>query len=204
MEFKDIVMARYATKGFDGKKISDDQVKELQELIRHAPSSFNVQPWRVVVIRDDERKKALLEAAWKQPQITSCSHLFVFCANTELEACADRLEAELKGSGVPESSVTGFLGMIRSFIKGLSPEARLSWAQRQAYLALANGLNGATSLGFDSCPMEGFAPEQVSRILGLPKSLVPTVLMTIGYASDKPRPKVRFPREFMFVEKVQA
>lgn len=204
MQFKDIVMERYATRGFDGKKIPDDQVKALQELIRYAPSSYNVQPWRVVVISDNERKKTLLDAAWKQPQVTSCSHLFVFCANTELEACTDRLENELKGAGVPQNTITGFIGMIRGFLKSLSPDARLPWAQRQTYIALANGLNGAKSLGFDSCPIEGFMPDQVSQILSLPKSLVPTVLMTIGYANDKPRPKVRFPRDYMFIEKVQA
>ena len=135
MQFKDIVMERYATRGFDRKKIPDDQVKALQELIRYAPSSYNVQPWRVVVISDNERKKTLLDAAWKQPQVTSCSHLFVFCANTELEACTDRLENELKEAGVPQNTITGFIGMIRGFLKSLSPDARLPWAQRQTYIA---------------------------------------------------------------------
>ena len=201
MTFKEIVMARSASKSFDGQTISQDKVDELMEIIRFAPTSFNVQPWRVMVIADAERKEALKEAAWNQPQVTSCSHLFVFCANTDLDGLVDRLEARTLESGVPRDKVGGFIGMIRGFIQGLDAPARLSWAQRQTYIALANGLNGTKSLGFDSCPMEGFEPEAFAEILQLSDHLVPTVLMAIGKASDTPRPKLRFRPEEMFFER---
>ena len=94
-----------------------------------------------------------------------------------------------------------FIGAIRGFIKGLQGENRLAWAQRQTYLALGNGINGAKALGFDSCPMEGFEPDEFAKILGLPETLVPTALMTIGHANDTPRPKLRFSREELFFEK---
>ena len=95
----------------------------------------------------------------------------------------------------------GFIGMIRDFIQGLDAPARLTWAQRQTYIALANGLNGTKSLGFDSCPMEGFEPEAFAEILQLSDHLVPTVLMAIGNASDTTRPKLRFRPEEMFFER---
>lgn len=198
MEFQEIVMARYATKEFNGRPVPEDQVEALMDLIRHAPSSFNVQPWRALVIADAERKASLVEAAWGQKQITSCSHLFVFCANTDLEPLVDRLEARLLEAGTPEDQATGFTGMIRGFIANLDADQRLAWAQRQAYIALANGVNGTKSLGFDSCPMEGFMPDKFSEILGLPSTLIPTVLMPIGYAGDTPRPKLRFNQDEMF------
>ena len=81
----------------------------------------------------------------------------------------------------------------------MSEEQKLSWSQRQAFLALGNALNGAKSLGFDSCPMEGFDPKEYAKILGLPGNLVPTALCPIGYASDKPNPKLRFPKDEVFV-----
>lgn len=202
MTFKEIVMARYATKGFDGKTIPQDKVDDLLYLIRHAATSFNVQPWRVMVIADDERKKALAGAAWNQAQVTSCSHLMVFCANTDLESLTDRLEAQTIEAGTPKEKVEVFIGMIRGFVEGLQGEKRLAWAQKQTYLALGNGINGAKALGFDSCPMEGFEPDKFAQILGLPESIVPTVLMTIGYATDTPRPKLRFSHDEMFFETV--
>ncbi|MDD1666434.1 MAG: nitroreductase family protein, partial [Methanomicrobiales archaeon] len=66
------------------------------------------------------------------------------------------------------------------------------------FLALGNALNGAKSLGLDSCPMGGFDPKEYARILGLPPHLVPTMLCPVGYAADTPEPKIRFPVEEIF------
>ncbi len=200
MNFKEIVNSRYATKSFDSEVVPGEKIDELIELIRHAATSFNLQPWVVRIVRDGETKAKLQPASWNQPQITTCSDLFVFCANTDLESLADRLDAQMRESGVPEESIEGFMGMVRPFVGGLHGNARLSWAQRQTYIALANGINGAKSLGLDSCPMEGFDPGQYAEFLGLPDHLVPTVLMPVGYANDSARGKLRFSREHLFQE----
>ena len=75
--------------------------------------------------------------------------------------------------------------------KNLKDNFSLSWAQQQVYLALANAVNGAKALGFDSCPMTGFDPSALSKILGLPSHIVPTALCPVGYAADAPMPKAR-------------
>ncbi len=196
--FSEIVMSRHATKLFSDRKVSAELVGELQDLIRHAATAFNFQPWQVVVVEDDVQKESLSEAAYGQPQITSCSHLFVFCANTDLETLVDRLEVESTEAGLAPESVAAYIGMIRGFAEGLVGDNRLSWAQRQTYLALGNGINGAKSLDFDSCPMEGFDSVRFAEILGLPDTLIPTALMPIGYADGEPRAKLRFSREEMF------
>ena len=201
MNFPDIVMARYATKSFDGREIPTADFERLLELIRFAPTSFNLQTWRALIVKDAARKEAVQKAAWNQPQVTTCSHLLVFCANTQLELLADRLEERMLAAGVPTPQVSGFLGMVRGWIENLG-EGRTAWAQRQCYLSLANGLHGAKALGFDSCPMEGFDPAGVAAALGLPAHLTPTVMMPIGYAADTPRAKLRFTREEMFFEQV--
>jgi len=77
----------------------------------------------------------------------------------------------------------------------MTKEQKLAWSQAQTYLALGNALNGAKSLGFDSCPMGGFDPEAVTRILRIPPPLVPTMLCPVGYAADKPKKKMRFAKE---------
>jgi len=147
MAFHDIVMSRTATKHFDRRKVPADQVRALQDLIRHAASAFNLQPWRAVIVEDDACKRDLAEATWNQPQITTCSNLFVFCANTDLEALVARLEAESIRSGIPADTVRAFIGTVRDFTVQLQGTERLSWAQKQTYLALANGINGALSHG---------------------------------------------------------
>jgi nitroreductase len=85
-------------------------------------------------------------------------------------------------------------GMAAGFVAGMTREQQAAWSQAQTYLALGNALNGAKSLGFDSCPMGGFDPKAYSRILKIPTHLTPVMLCPIGYAADKQGPKIRFPR----------
>ena len=198
MDFKKIVMERYAVKLFDGIKIPEQKVKELFEMIRLAASSFNIQPWKVIVITNDELKEKLAPASWHQKQITTCSHLLVFCANKDIAGNIDLLEKEMIKNGANAESIKSYIQMMRDFEKRLSDSEKLSWAQRQTYLALGNALNGAKALGFDSCPMEGFDSKEYSKILNLPQNLVPSALCPIGYAADKPKAKLRFPDKEVF------
>jgi nitroreductase/dihydropteridine reductase len=195
MEFADIVMSRYATKKFDGRKIPEAKINELLELVRFAPSAINLQPWKIKVVTDQKVKEQLRPAAFDQEQVTSCSHLFVFCADPDYDSLIHRLGTLLKKSGVPEEIQRMVIGMAAQFTQPMSPEQKLAWSQAQTYLALGNALNGAKSLGFDSCPMGGFDPKEFSRILKIPPPLVPTMLCPVGYAADKPMQKVRFAKE---------
>jgi nitroreductase / dihydropteridine reductase len=195
MDFAKIVMSRYATKKFDGKKIPEKKVDELLELVRFAPSAINLQPWKIRIVTDQKVKEQLKPAAFNQEQVTTCSHLLVFCADPDYDNLIKRLGALLKKNGAPEEMQKMVIGMAENFTKPMSPEQRLAWSQAQTYLALGNALNGAKALGFDSCPMGGFDPKEFSRILNIPPPLVPVMLCPIGYAADKPMPKVRFAKE---------
>jgi len=97
--------------------------------------------------------------------------------------------------GVPVDMKNMVIGMAREFTGKMSMEQKRAWSQAQTYLALGNALNGAKALGFDSCPMGGFDPAEYSRILNIPANLVPVMLCPVGYAADKPLPKIRFPKE---------
>jgi nitroreductase/dihydropteridine reductase len=195
MEFADIVMSRYATKKFDGRKIPETRIAELLEMVRFAPSALNLQPWKIKVVTDQKIKEQLKPAAFNQEQVTTCSHLFVFCADPDYDSLIRRLGTLLKKSGVSEEMQKMVVGMAVQFTQNLAPDRKLAWSQAQTYLALGNALNGAKSLGFDSCPMGGFDPDEFSRILKIPSPLVPTMLCPVGYAADKPMQKIRFAHE---------
>jgi nitroreductase len=198
MEFREIVMSRYATKKFDGRKIPEGKVSELLELVRFAPSAINLQPWKIKIVTDQKVKEQLKPATWGQEQITSCSHLLVFCANPDFESLIEKVGQLMKTSGVPEEARKMVTGIAADMTGKMSGEQKLCWAQSQLFLALGNAVNGAKSLGFDSCPMGGFDPKEYARILKIPPPLVPTMLCPLGYAADKPAPKVRFAKEEIF------
>ena len=200
MEFEEIVKIRYATKEFTGKKVSEEDLNRLLEMIRLAPSSYNIQPWKIIVISDEKIKEKLSPVAYNQPQIKSCSHLLVFCANTDLKEIINDIEKGLLESGKKPEQIKGYINTLRDFEKSLTNDKKLSWAQRQLYLALSNAVNGAKSLGFDSGPMEGFNSEEFSKILELSENIVPTALCAIGYAKEfeNKGPKFRLKKEDIF------
>jgi nitroreductase / dihydropteridine reductase len=195
MEFSEIVMSRYATKKFDGRKIPEQKIDELLEMVRFAPSALNLQPWKIKVVADQKIKEQLKPFAFDQEQVTTCSHLLVFCADPDYESLIRRLATLLKKNSVPGEIQEMVIGMAKKFSQPMSAEQKLAWSQAQVYLALGNALNGAKALGFDSCPMGGFDPKEFSRILKIPAPLVPTMLCPVGYAADKPMPKARFAKE---------
>jgi len=197
-EFSEIVRTRYATKSFDGKRIDEATMQKLLELIRLAPSSVNLQPWRIKVISDQATKEALSPHSWNQKQITTCSHLLVFCADTKLEERMAAMVMRMKASEVSAENIEGFSRMVGGMLTRMDGPQRLIWAQKQCYIAMSHALLGAKSLGLDSCPMEGFVPSEYSRVLKLPAHLVPTLVVPVGYPNDKPWPKVRFEKKDVF------
>ena len=192
-------MQRYATKRFDGRAVPEETVQELLEFVRFAPSALNLQPWRIRVVTDPAEKERLQPAAFGQPQVTTCSHLLVFCADPDYDGLIRKLDGLLRKNHVPDEMRETVIGMSRQFTAPMTAEQRLSWSAAQTYLALGNALNGAKALGLDSCPMGGFDPAAVSNILRLPTPLVPVMLCPIGYAADTPGPKLRHPIEELLV-----
>ncbi|PKG31532.1 MAG: NAD(P)H-dependent oxidoreductase [Methanoregula sp.] len=193
-----MVMQRYATEQFDGRMVEEEKLFLLLDIIRYSPSAFNLQPWKIKIVSASRIKASLRPHANDQPQITSCSHLLVICANTELEALLDKVLEGMLQSGVQKQVVEQYATMIREYISSMSAEQRMSFAREQIYIALGNAVNGAKSLGFDSCPMGGFDPAAFADVLFLPEEYVPVVLCAIGYAADSPPPKMRLPREDVF------
>jgi nitroreductase len=190
---------RYATKQFDHtRKVPEAAVKELLEAVRLAPSSFGLQPWKVLVITDPQLRAKIREHAWGQPQVTDASHLIIFAARKEIheEYIEHFIKTTAEARNATIESLEGFRGMLLNSVKNMTPEAMTSWNQRQAYIALGILMLGAAEKHIDSCPMEGFDAKEVDKVLGL-TDYTATAFCPIGYriASDKYAmlAKVRFP-----------
>ncbi|MFH0914858.1 MAG: nitroreductase family protein [bacterium] len=198
MEFQEIVRQRYATKLFDGRAVPEAKVAELLELVRWAPSGLNIQPWKIKIVADAATKALLSAATFAEPQIESCSHLLVFCADTDFAGLSKKLDLAMKDRDIPDEVWDIVMG-IAGEMAGMPPEELRAWTSCQVYIAVTYAILGAKTLGLDSCPMTHFVPQEYARILGLPANLVPTVLCPIGYAADQPKPKWRYPVEDLLI-----
>lgn len=199
---------RSAIKKFDTtKKLSDTQIGMLFEALRLSPSSFGLQPWKFVVVTNDEIREKLRAAAWGQPQITEASHLIVFAIrkNVNEEFVDEYVQAVAKERGVSVDALKDFGDMMKGSINRRSADENKNWATHQLYLSLGVLLSAAAVEGIDACPMEGFDPKQFDEILGLEAmGLESRVIAAVGFRSADEKaallPKVRFSKEEVIVE----
>ncbi|PIQ76540.1 NAD(P)H-dependent oxidoreductase [Candidatus Peregrinibacteria bacterium CG10_big_fil_rev_8_21_14_0_10_49_24] len=187
MTTKNPLLWRYATKLFDpDAKVSPEDLQYLVDSLVYSPSSFGLQPWHFLVVSDPHLKAKLKPISWNQPQITDCSHLFVLCARTSMDAAyIERHAAHIAESRSMTSSKTdAYTQMMISNVLGKSEDQRADWMQRQVYIALGFLLSACMHKGIDSCPMEGFDKDKYDEILGLKEqSLTAVVACPVGYRS---------------------
>lgn len=199
MKLKDIMKKRYAVKLFDqSKKLTEGQIKEIKEAINLAPTSFGLQSFKVKIITDEKLKEQLQEHSWNQPQISSCSHLLVFCADADSDNLLKRKAELMRELSIPEEKIQGFLNYATPYFENKEKQWLLDWAEKQAYLAADHAMLKATELGFGSCPMAGFIPEKYHKILDLEENLWPILIVPLGYPADEERPKIRAKEKDLF------
>lgn len=197
---------RYATKKFNpSKKISETQFKELLETLRLAPSSFGLQPWKFIVVKDDALRQRIKTVAWNQSQVVDASHLIVLCVPKKIdEAYVKNFVAQIaKVRNLPIESLKSYEDMMLGFIKSHSEEWLSNWMKRQLYIAFGFLMYACAQVRIDSCPMEGFDPSEVDKLLKLSeRGLESVALCPIGYRADDDSyaslKKVRFEDKELF------
>jgi len=194
---------RYATKKFDpARLIPADAWSALEASMVLTPSSFGLQPWKFLVIRNPEIRKQLAAESWNQSQVTEASHFVVFTSRDDMTAEDIRswIVRMAEAQGNPPEALAGYQGIVEGFAASMTPESRRAWNTRQVYIALGQLMTATAFMGIDSCPMEGIDPAGYDRILGLTGSGYSTAVgCALGYraADDKyaASPKIRYSPE---------
>ncbi|HNY29369.1 MAG TPA: NAD(P)H-dependent oxidoreductase [Fibrobacteria bacterium] len=204
----EILSRRYATKQFDSsRQILDSTWEALRKAASLSPSSYGLEPYRLVDVRDPAKRQALRAAAWNQPQVTDASRLVVFAIESpfgkaQVDAFIARTAAQ---RGVPVESLEGYRGvMVGDLVEGPRAAKIRTWASNQAYIVLGNLMAAAAQLGVDSCPLEGLDPVKFDEILGLKELGLETVCaLPLGYRLETDKyaslPKVRKPLSELFL-----
>jgi nitroreductase len=180
---------RRATPSFSSDPVRDDDLKKILEAGLSAPSAYNLQPWRFVVVRDAEQRARLRQAAMKQPKVEEAPVVIVACADLEGWRSGDLDEiirlAQHHGYG-DEARHASMRKNIANFFSapgnagGLAPDFAV-WANRQTMIAFTTMMWMAEVLGYDTAPMEGFYEDQVKATLGIPAHVRVVALLAIGH-----------------------
>ncbi len=199
---------RYACKKFDKtKKLSADQVSILKNAFNLTATSFGLQPLKLLIVKGDALKEQLLPHAYFQPQITTCSHLFVICIDTSFDenSIDSYFELEKNIRGTSEEIIEKFRNQLKSIFKNKTREQIDSSSINQAYINIGTLMTVCADQGIDSCPMEGFNPVKVDDILDLEqKHLRSILLLPVGFRAEDDimsgMKKVRKPLEDVIID----
>ena len=184
MEFSDIVQQRRSIKSYDTEKsISDAELKELFKEVTLSPSSYNLQHWTFIAVKDSEQKKLLKEAAWGQQQVEDCCVAFLVCG--KLDAYKDAPDIH---KNAPKKVQEGMLPMIKNFYEG-KEQLQRDEAIRSASLAAMSLMYAAKNRGWATGPMIGFDQVATAKLLKLTPEYIPVMLLVLGYQKDIGRPR---------------
>ena len=184
MELLDKLNWRYAAKAMNGEKVAEDKIERILEAARLAPTSSGLQPFEIIVIKNQAIKEKIRPVAWNQSVITDCSHLLVFAAwDTYTEGRINYMfDLTNDIRGFKNEGWENYRKMLLSTYPQKDAEENFNHAAKQAYIAFSQAIIAAAFDGVDSTPLEGFDPAAVDEILGLrEKGLRSAVMLPLGY-----------------------
>jgi len=184
MEFSELVQQRRSIKSYQpGREISDAELKELMQEVVLSPSSFNLQHWTFITVRDTALREKIQESAWGQEQVGTSSIFLVICGKLNAHEDAPKIYQSVD-QGIQDK----VLPLIKSFYDG-KDQLQRDEAIRSASLAAMTLMLAAQNRGWATVPMIGFDPDAVSKLVNLKPNYIPVMMMAVGFQKEEPRPR---------------
>jgi nitroreductase len=176
MNVAQAIEARRAVKHYDpNHRMTEAEIENLLGLARLAPTAFNIQNWRFVLVRDPELRKQIRDVAWDQAQVTDASLLIVLCADLKAwEKSPARYWAN-----APQPVQDYLVPAIDQYYRGREQVQR-DEGMRSCGLAAQTLMLAAHEMGYETCPMDGFDYDAVGRLINLPPDHAVAMFVVVG------------------------
>jgi nitroreductase len=178
----DVIRDRRSTPSFDGSPVPGDDLRQILDAGLHAPSSYNMQPWRFIVVRGPEAKRRLRAASYNQAKVEEASVVIVACGDMDgwRKDLDQMIQVGLSG-GMPESYAAQARSSVSNYLSSFSPGEMKGWLNKMVMLSFTQMMLMAEALGYDTAPMEGFEQEKIHEVLRLPLSYWVVALLAVGH-----------------------
>ncbi|WP_177760994.1 NAD(P)H-dependent oxidoreductase [Flavobacterium sp. I3-2] len=200
---------RYAVKAYDPtKKVSQENINKIVEAARLAPTSSGLQPFKVIVVQNQDVKEKLVQGALNPECMRDCSHVLIFAAwdrYTE-KRIDDIYDLTTDERGLPRGRFDSYTDKLKEIYLNQTAEENHAHIARQTYIALGMALAQAAELKIGSTPVEGFNNAVVDEVLNLSSLGLKSVsLMYVGYSDEqidwlRSMKKVRNPKSDFVIE----
>lgn len=179
----DAIRTRRSQKLFDPSyTLSDQELDAILDLTRHAPTAFNLQNYRFLVVRDKEQRRRIRQAAWDQPQVEDCSALIVLCADIG----AWHKNPMRYWKDAPKQVQQTYAEMMRQFYEG-KPQLQRDEGFRSCGIAAYALMMAAAAHGLHTCAMDGFDFAKVSELINLPEDYELVMFVALGKSLEPPK-----------------
>jgi len=176
------IRERRATPSFDGAPIPADDLRSILDAGLSAPSGYNMQPWRFIVVQGSEQKKRLRGASYNQGKVEEASAVIVACGDADgWRKDLDPMLSQGREGGMPEGYADQARSSVPNYLSSFSQEQMHGWLNKMVTIAVTHMMLMAEVMGYDTAPMEGFEQEKVHEVLRLPLSYWVVALLAIGH-----------------------
>lgn len=189
MEFKDIIKNRRSVNYFDTRKgVPKNIIREMIEAAANTPSSFNLQPWSVIILKDQEEKERLRKLAFNQPKVTEAPYVFIVIADREGWKEGNTFAEKnflysVKLGKKKEDERESYINTLKA-LYGETPDKQQAFAVKNTGFFAMSLMYAAKELGLDSHPMDGFDHDGVKKEFNIPDNYWIPLLLAVGYFDE--------------------
>jgi len=183
MEIVDALKNRRSVNFFlENHDITDDEIKRILELANYTPSSMNLQPWKVVVVKSKDIKDKLKEACFNQPKVSEASCDFIIIADPSAleENIDDVLKSWIDLGYMTKETSENYKKMAYSLYDNPDSVKRKIFAIKNSSFFAMSLMYAAMALGYDTHPMDGFDENKVKTLFDLPENIAIPVIIACG------------------------
>lgn len=176
------IRERRSTPSFTGDPIPASDLRQILDAGLHAPSGYNIQPWRFIVVQHPEQRRRLRAASYNQAKVEEASAVIVACGDRDgWRRDVDEMLRLGRAAGMPESYAAQAKESVPAYLSSFTQDQMTGWLNKQVMLAYTHMMLMAEVLGYDTAPMEGFEQSRVCETLRLPMSYWVVAMLAIGH-----------------------
>jgi len=190
MTVTEAIEQRRSVHSYDpSREVTMDQLRDLIEISSKAPSSFNLNHWRFIIVRSDEGKKKLNEASLNQKHILTASAVLIVLGKIDAHKDVDIFLDDWLEKGYYQDDK--HLRVVSDRFYGTQPIVQRDEAIRSTSIMIGTMMLAAVERGLSTAPIIGFRPPEVIEAFNIPENYVPVMLLTVGYEDTPPPPRVK-------------
>ncbi len=192
MDVSEAIKKRRSIRKFKPDPIPEEKIRLLLESARLAPSGTNTQPWRFIVVKDDDTKRELQEAAHNQRHIKSAPVIIVCCADLKaFKEFPERVDELIESGALPERTREVFIPYLKKGMSTVTKDALMIAAAANVAIAVEHIVLQAVEIGLGTCWVRWYEDNKIKEILDIPKHVEVMALLPVGVPDEEPVPRPR-------------